>query len=463
MARARAGDWDGSNVHEPFSTPNAAPAPRGAREECFYLKLGTAAKGTTAQCGACVAVQRPGAEKRFPAVSLLQSAKLWQKSYFYIKNLHPTLDYINLLAYVAGLPVEPRTNCRYKPSTLSAASNAALARLQVMTESEGLKGSDLLAAYVARRVLPLQAQPHIISRMSGHRDPCRMCSKELPDMEVARCNTPDSKTLAISLSAARRVHRRRTNQRRRAQPIRGCHVASHPHAAAEAREPVAGPPGPSSPRRRPSALEPRRLPDSAGAAPPPSPPFTRATASAPGAAASPPPEPAGVPPRLAVLPRARRPPPLLRPVPPPLRSTAAPSSSSSSSPASNHRPNPDLLSEKDLQFGKRLYDRAHPPPALAMVRVFSTQSATDALEPGHQYMPDRSRSDVDDPDLGAATMEVDDATGGDGGAGGSGGGGLEDWPDDDEEENEPRRTHGADKAGASSSAAPTAPGGAPKH
>jgi hypothetical protein len=53
-----------------------------------------------------------------------------------------------------------------------------------MTESEGLKGSDLLAAFVTRRVLPLQARPHIISCRSGHRDPCRMCTRELPDVEV---------------------------------------------------------------------------------------------------------------------------------------------------------------------------------------------------------------------------------------------------------------------------------------
>jgi hypothetical protein len=205
-----------------------------------------------------------------------------------------------------------------------------------MTESEGLKGSDLLAAFAMRRVLPLQAQHHIISCMSGHRDPCRMCTWELPDVEVARL----------------------------VNYISNC-----------------------------------------------------------------------------------------------------------------------KLSEMDWRFGKRPYDRAHPPPAVsliilslwlvralvspsdqsAMVQVLPTQSAAGALDPGQQYMPDRTRSDVEDPNLGAVAMEEDDATGGGGGAGGSGGGGgLEDWPDDDEEENEPRRPHGADKAGAGASAALTAPGGAQK-
>jgi hypothetical protein len=133
-----------------------------------------------------VAVRRPGTGNRFPSISLLQSAKLWQKSYFYVRDIHPTSDYVNLPAYVAGPPAEPRANWRFKPSSLSAASSTALARLHEMTESEGLKASDLLAAFMTRRVLPLQARPHIISCMSGHRDPCRMCTRELPDVEVVR-------------------------------------------------------------------------------------------------------------------------------------------------------------------------------------------------------------------------------------------------------------------------------------
>ena len=64
---------------------------------------------------------------------------------------------------------------------------------------------------------------------------------------------------------------------------------------------------------------------------------------------------------------------------------------------------------------------------------------------------------MDDPDLGAATLE-DDGTGGGGGTGRSGGGSVETWLDD-EEELEARRPRGVDKAGASSSAAP---GGAQK-
>ena len=93
---------------------------------------------------------------------------------------------MNLPAYAADPPAEPRTNWQFRLKSPSAASSAALARFQVMMVSEGLNASDLLTAFVARRVLPLQARPHIISRMSGLRDPCRMSTKDMPDMKIVQ-------------------------------------------------------------------------------------------------------------------------------------------------------------------------------------------------------------------------------------------------------------------------------------
>ena len=46
--------------------------------------------------------------------------------------------------------------------------------------------SDLLITFVERRVLPLQGHPHLICRMSGHRDPSRLCTREMLTAEVAR-------------------------------------------------------------------------------------------------------------------------------------------------------------------------------------------------------------------------------------------------------------------------------------
>ena len=54
-----------------------------------------------------------------------------------------------------------------------------------MTQSEGLVGADLLAAFVVRQVLQLQSRPHLICQMSGLREPSRMSTKEMPRKEVA--------------------------------------------------------------------------------------------------------------------------------------------------------------------------------------------------------------------------------------------------------------------------------------
>ncbi len=111
--------------------------------------------------------------------------KLWQKSYFYVKNVAPQGDYVNLPAYRAGPPAGRRPQWSYRAVTLTPAGAAAVARLRVMIQSEGLTGSDLPAAFVARRVLPLQSHPHLICQMSGQLDPSRMCTKDMPHDEVA--------------------------------------------------------------------------------------------------------------------------------------------------------------------------------------------------------------------------------------------------------------------------------------
>ncbi|XBI71564.1 hypothetical protein VPH35_065756 [Triticum aestivum] len=187
---ARSGDWDGSNVHDDHLSflrqMRRLPSEGYVQGEFFCTKLDTAVKGEAAQCGAFVVVRCPSSGNCFPFISLTQSVKLWQKSYFYVKNVHPTSDFVNLPACTAGPPTEPRTNWTFKPGTLFAASTAAIARLKEMTESEGLKGMDLLTAFVERRVPPLQGRPYLISRMSGHQDPCRMSTKEMPATEVAR-------------------------------------------------------------------------------------------------------------------------------------------------------------------------------------------------------------------------------------------------------------------------------------
>ena len=54
-------------------------------------------------------MRRSGVSVHFLATPLHKSAKLWQKTYFYVRNLRE-VDYINLPDFAAGPPVEPRDN-----------------------------------------------------------------------------------------------------------------------------------------------------------------------------------------------------------------------------------------------------------------------------------------------------------------------------------------------------------------
>ena len=95
------------------------------------------------------------------------------------------VDFINLPAYEAGPPAEPRASWGYKPKPVSADGAATIQRLRELTNTEGLKATDLSVVFVTRRVLPLQGRPHLISRMSGHHNPCRLSTKEMPTAKVA--------------------------------------------------------------------------------------------------------------------------------------------------------------------------------------------------------------------------------------------------------------------------------------
>ena len=153
--------------------------------EFFQSKLGTRMQGVPAQTGAFITSRRSVADNPFPVITLIQSVKKWQKSYFYVRNIAPRGNYINLPAYVAGPPAGRRPQWSFRAVTLTPAGSAAVARVRELTQAEGLTGPDLLAAFVTRRVLPLQSRPHLICQMSGQLDPSRMCTKEMPREEVA--------------------------------------------------------------------------------------------------------------------------------------------------------------------------------------------------------------------------------------------------------------------------------------
>ena len=102
-----------------------------------------------------------------------------------MKNIAQQGDYVNLPPYVAGPPAGRQPSWSYRARSLSQVGNAAVSRLRVMIQSEGLTGADLVAAFMERRVLPLQGRPHMICQMSGRFDPCRLSTREMPHAEVS--------------------------------------------------------------------------------------------------------------------------------------------------------------------------------------------------------------------------------------------------------------------------------------
>ena len=62
-----------------------------------------------------------------------------------------------------------------------------------MRTQEGLTGNDLIAAFIMRRVLPLQRCSCLIGEMVGLQDPNRMGSTRLSTEQVARGVTGISK------------------------------------------------------------------------------------------------------------------------------------------------------------------------------------------------------------------------------------------------------------------------------
>ena len=54
-----------------------------------------------------------------------------------------------------------------------------------MIQSEGLNGADLVAAFVERRISPLQSRTHMMCQMSGRFDPSRLSTREMPHAEVS--------------------------------------------------------------------------------------------------------------------------------------------------------------------------------------------------------------------------------------------------------------------------------------
>ena len=95
--------------------------------EFFQSKLGTHVAGVLTQCGAFIAMRRSTADNPFPAIPLIKLVKMWQHSYFYVKNVATDGDWVNLPPFEAGAPAGRLPSWSHRVKTLTPAGAAAVA------------------------------------------------------------------------------------------------------------------------------------------------------------------------------------------------------------------------------------------------------------------------------------------------------------------------------------------------
>src|SRR4051812_25994910 len=131
-----------------------------------------------AECGAAVIyVRRAGS---YPHPSPPQSSKDWQMGLFYVSNpSDEDRDLLNLPEF--SLPPPSQHNWLEKTGEGDADIDHQMARIAELM-GEGLVPADLVAAWLCRRVLPLQRCCHHICDMSGRLDPSRISTFQM-DLE----------------------------------------------------------------------------------------------------------------------------------------------------------------------------------------------------------------------------------------------------------------------------------------
>jgi hypothetical protein len=118
----------------------------------------------------------------FPRVTNLESCKKWHMSFFYVKNTGAK-DRIRLPAFSIGPP--SKQNWPYNPKKTHTLAEAFDLRLKELTRA-GLRGEDLMAAFISSRICPFQLRSHKLCYMSGPLDPNRVSTVELDDVQIQK-------------------------------------------------------------------------------------------------------------------------------------------------------------------------------------------------------------------------------------------------------------------------------------
>ncbi|KAK1677619.1 hypothetical protein QYE76_038467 [Lolium multiflorum] len=118
------------------------------------------------QCGSCIIDSRQGSP--FFKFAGLESCRLWQETFFYVKN-DGDVDLINLPAFN---PAPPRkVNWSYSPGVTQVETNRVVRFMEKLMKETNICSDDIIRAFISRRVLPLKRRAHRMSEMYGPGDP----------------------------------------------------------------------------------------------------------------------------------------------------------------------------------------------------------------------------------------------------------------------------------------------------
>ncbi|KAK1669381.1 hypothetical protein QYE76_057540 [Lolium multiflorum] len=131
------------------------------------------------QCGSCIIGSRQGSP--FFKFNGLESCRLWQTTFFYVKNAGD-VDLINLPAFNPAPPV--KTNWHYNPGRDHTETNQVVRFMQRLMKDTDICPDDIIRTFISRRVLPLQRRAHKISEMYGPGDPTKITGLALSKKDV---------------------------------------------------------------------------------------------------------------------------------------------------------------------------------------------------------------------------------------------------------------------------------------
>ncbi|KAE8778293.1 hypothetical protein D1007_48804 [Hordeum vulgare] len=83
----------------------------------------------------------------FPQLPLQDSMKKWQKGFFYVKNIDPSRDYINLPPFAIGVPTAKQNWKATLPKPISEVA-------QICAHLDNMKIRGLLGPATVTKVLP---------------------------------------------------------------------------------------------------------------------------------------------------------------------------------------------------------------------------------------------------------------------------------------------------------------------